>query len=231
MRHTLIATFATVRLRGALAGLLLALAVALAACTGSNSDEAADAPSPQAAGTAPASGSASCPRPYATSSPWNTPIGASPVYEPDSESYVARIGGRLTSDPTQFTFPVYEATADTPLQPVQLSGWFSDVTGDGRSMENTEAITVEIPVPSEVEPAAGTDAQLVIINVETGEEWGAFQFGRSESGEYTAENAYHYDLDWDAVPPPSRGGGAFVSRGSGLGASVPSGSCKALRDR
>ncbi|MGI9658630.1 MAG: calcium-binding protein [Gaiellaceae bacterium] len=200
--------------------LVAALVIVLGACASSPADEPGDAQALQATETDPGAsaegGSESCPRPYAASSAWNTPIGASAVYDPDSAAYVARIEGQLTSDPSQFTFPVYEVSSDTPLQPVQLSGWFSDVTGDGRLMENTEAITVEIPVPVDAEPAAGEDAQIVIVNVDTGEEWGAYRFGASESGGYTAENAYHYDLDWDAVPPPSTGGGAFVSRGAGL---------------
>ena len=232
-------------MRGARIALIAGgLAVALAACAGSSSDEAEKAQPPGAAEVQPSeqptdqaesppaadseetpdaqeaapepSASEGCNRPYSASSPWNTPISPSPVYDPDSALYVARLGDTLTSDPSQFTYPVYEVTSDTPLQLLRLSGWFSNVSGGGRLMQNDQAVAIEVPIPPDAASAAGDDAQVIIVNVDTGEEWGAFRFGRSESGDYTAENAYHYNLDWDAVPPVSTGGGVFVSRGSGL---------------
>jgi Ca2+-binding RTX toxin-like protein len=83
-------------------------------------------------------------------------------------------------------------------------------------MQNDTELTVLVPIPDEAEPAAGSDAQVVIVNSDTGGEWGAWQFRRTEDGSYEAGNGYHYNTTWDAVPPPSTGGGSFVSRGAGL---------------
>ncbi|MGI9659887.1 MAG: calcium-binding protein [Gaiellaceae bacterium] len=157
-----------------------------------------------------------CGRPYGAASPWNTLIGPDPVYDRNSEIYVAAIGDRLTSDPTQFTFPVYEVTADTPRLDVEITGWFSNVMGDGRTMQNNNELTIQIPIPPEAEPAAGDDSQVILVDPVTGDEWGAWHFRRTAAGTYVAENAYHYNTRWDAVPPPSTGGGVFVNRGAGL---------------
>jgi hypothetical protein len=63
-----------------------------------------------------------CSSPYSSSSPWNTPIGPDPVYDRDSEMLVAGLGERLTSDPTQFTYPVYQVNAETELQELTING-------------------------------------------------------------------------------------------------------------
>ena len=159
---------------------------------------------------------ADCGRPYQSSSAWNTPIAPSVVYDGNSDRYVAALGDRLTSDPTQFTYPVYEITAETPLVEIEIEGWFSNVTGNGRTMENEFGATAQFPIPAEAEPAAGSDSQVILVDPETGDEWGAWQFRRTEAGTYVAENAYHYNTTWDAVPPPSTGGGVFVNRGAGV---------------
>ena len=159
---------------------------------------------------------ADCGRPYGSSSPWNTPIAPSVVYDRDSARYVAGLGDRLTSDPTQFTYPVYEVSADTALVDVEIEGWFSNVTGDGRTMENQNEVVVQFPIPPEAEPAAGDDSQIILVDPVTGDEWGAWHFRRTAAGVHVAENAYHYNTQWDAVPPPSIGGGVFVNRGAGV---------------
>lgn len=80
----------------------------------------------------------SCSPPYQASSPWNTPIGVGPAYEADTAARVNAIGGNLSSDPTQFTYPVYYATAATPTREVQLSGWFSRANADGTTFTGRE---------------------------------------------------------------------------------------------
>ena len=52
-----------------------------------------------------------CQPAYSPNSPWNTPIGARPAYDPLSSTYVAGISGVFGSDPTQYTYPVYEVSA------------------------------------------------------------------------------------------------------------------------
>ncbi len=159
---------------------------------------------------------ADCGRPYASASPWNTPIAAEAVYDANSEHWVSGLGDRLTSDPTQFTYPVYEISEQTPLANVAVTGWFSNVMGDGRTMDNANGVTVQMPIPPEAEAAAGSDGQVILVNPETGEEWGAWRFERSSADSYEAVNVYHYNTRWDGVPPPSSGGGVFVNRGAGV---------------
>ena len=49
-------------------------------------------------------------RPYAADSPWNAAITSDIPLNPNSPAIVAALanGRTLTSDPTQYTYPVYE---------------------------------------------------------------------------------------------------------------------------
>ena len=156
-----------------------------------------------------------CSRPYADTSPWNTPIVPNPVIDPNSATHIATIGGNLSSDPTQYTYPVYETSSAVPLSTVTISGAFSNVTGDGQTMENQSRGSVQVPIPPQASAAAGSDAQVVIVNPETGDEWGFWQF-RSASGGFAATNGYHYNTRWSGVPPRTASGSPFVSRGAGV---------------
>ncbi|MFQ5426881.1 MAG: hypothetical protein ACE5EV_07355, partial [Gaiellales bacterium] len=130
-------------------------------------------------------------------------------------THVATMGGTLSSDPTQYTYPVYEASPSTPLATVTILGVFSNVTGGGLSMENERRGTVQVPVPAQATAAAGSDAQVVIVNPETGDEWGFWQF-KAASGGFSATNGYHYNTSWSGVPPRTEDGSPFVSRGAGV---------------
>lgn len=151
-----------------------------------------------------------CPRPYSASSPWNRPIGSHQRYDPQSRAHVAALDRTLTSDPTQYTYPVYTVGAGTPRMRVRVAGTWSNVVADGREVQPARDVTVEMPVPRAAMPAAGSDAQIVIVNRATGDEWGAWQFARDGEG-WRAENAYHYNVRWSGVPPEP-----FGSRGAGL---------------
>jgi myo-inositol-hexaphosphate 3-phosphohydrolase len=155
---------------------------------------------------------ADCTRPYTAGSPWNTAIGADPAYDPASALHVAAIGGSLSSDPDQFTYPVYEVDADTPLVPVALSGTFSEVTGGGTVLaRRTGPITEQLPIPAGAGPAAGDDAQIILHDRATGAEWGLFELHKNGDGGWEATNGYVYNTGWNAVPPSG-----FGSRGAGV---------------
>jgi 3-phytase len=162
----------------------------------------------------------SCPRPYAGSSPWNTPIGATPAYDPDSDLHVSALAGRLSSDPTQYTYPVYYVTSTTPLQAVRFTGWYSNVTNGGQTLTNERAgeniDSVLLPLPPEAEPAAGSDAQIVLVDPVTGDEWGASHLERDADGNLSAWNVYHYNTAWSGVPPYDASGDPFFARGAGV---------------
>jgi hypothetical protein len=161
-------------------------------------------------GSSAAAASARCDRPYADSSPWNVPIGRNPSYDTGSRTYVANLGNRLSSDPTQYTYPVYEVTPGTPREAVRLSGLYSNVTGNGRRLDRQSDATISLPIPSDARASAGSDSSIVIVDRRTGDEWGIWRLKR-ESGGWTGTNGYHYSIRWSAVPPSG-----FGSRGSGV---------------
>lgn len=155
-------------------------------------------------------GAAKCARPYRASSPWNRPIGARPRYQAASAAHVAAIDGPLTSDPTQYTYPVYYVNRHTRRVRVALDGYFSDVRSGGRRLHTRHGGTVRLPIPRGAAAAAGTDAQIILLNRATGDEWGAWQF-RRDGGGWRIENGYHYNARWSGVPPHR-----FGSRGAGV---------------
>ncbi len=167
------------------------------------------------AGTPVATAERSCPRPYSVKSPWNTPIRAGAAYDPSSRARLGALDSDLTSDPTQYTYPVYHVSRGTPRQRVTIRGVFSDVFAGGHRMRIRQGVRLSIPVPASASGAAGSDAQIVIINRATGDEWGAWQLTRTGGG-YSAENGYHYNTRWTGVPPRSQGGSPFGSRGAGV---------------
>ena len=157
----------------------------------------------------------SCSRPYSPSSPWNTPISPSAPSDPAIRARLGARGSRLTSDPTQYTYPVYRVSSHTLRQRVSIRGVFSDVFAGGRRMRIRQHVTISIPIPAGAAAAAGSDAQIVILDGSTGDEWGAWQLRRA-GGDYSAENGYHYNTRWSGVPPRSPNGSPFGSRGAGV---------------
>ncbi len=151
-----------------------------------------------------------CVRPYAPSSPWNAKIPAGAAGQPASA-----LKGTLTSDPTQYTYPVYEVTGRQPRVPVSLRGYWSSVTRSGRSLKILSRPTVSIPLPPAAMAARGGDGQAIVVDRSHGDEWGFWRLKRTSAG-WSAENGYHYNVRWSGVPPQTRGGRPFGSRGAGV---------------
>jgi hypothetical protein len=151
-----------------------------------------------------------CPRPYSPASPWNTPIGADAQHVDGLQ-----VSGPLTSDPTQYTYPVYRVGPRTPKRTLHVRGVYSNVTDRGRRLAIARHVTLRLPIPRRVMAAAGSDAQVVLVNRASGDEWGAWQL-RPEGDGFRAENAYHYNTRWSAVPPRTSDGRPFGSRGAGV---------------
>jgi myo-inositol-hexaphosphate 3-phosphohydrolase len=159
--------------------------------------------------------SAPCTRPYADDSPWNALIGPAPEYEPQGDQRIAQLQGRLSSDPTQYTYPVYIVSPAIAPTTVTLSGWYSNVL-DATTLVNQRGGTVALPLPPGAQAAAGGDAQIVLLNPATGDEWGASRLERLADGTWHAWNAYHYNTRWTAVPPYDTSGDPFFPRGAGI---------------
>jgi hypothetical protein len=159
---------------------------------------------------------ADCRRPYTDSSPWNTPVGRAPALDPRGPERVRAIGGRLTSDPTQYTYPVYAVGARTRRETVRVHGRFAHVRGrGGRTLRIQREGTVRLPIPAGAAAAAGSDAQIILVNRATGDEWGAWRL-RGAPGRWEIENGYRYNTRWSGVPPRDRSGRPFVARGAGV---------------
>ena len=149
--------------------------------------------------------------PYAKTSPWNTPIPANPVVSAQSSSYISGLTGSFGSDPTQYSFPVYRVDSATPLRSVSISGSFKAWSCNTCEATVQSGGTVRAPIPSGAQAAAGTDAQIILWNESTGDEWEFWQLASTTSAStpYTATNGYHYNTKWSAVPasPGPRGAG------------------------
>ena len=190
----------------------------LAGCGGSHRGHSGGPASTAPKASEKSAGSAkkfSCWRPYSVTSPWNRPIGRDPRYMSQSADGIVGLDQALTSDPTQYTYPVYEVDADTPAVRLTVEGTWSNVVDDGRPLEVARDVTVEVPLPRTAVAAAGSDAQIVIVDRTHGDEWGAWRLRRDPGG-WRAENAYHYNIGWSGVPPRAPDGTPFGSRGAGL---------------
>lgn len=149
-------------------------------------------------------------RPYAPESPWNLQIGPDPDYDPLGDIYIEELHGVFGANPNMYAYPVYEVTPGTVRQEAHISNWYSNVVEDGTRLIKERDVVVEVPIPPGAGPARGRDSHLVVWDVKTGDEWGFWQIRRTPKG-WTANNGYHYNTNWNAVPP--RG---FVSRGAGI---------------
>jgi hypothetical protein len=160
-------------------------------------------------------GTGACPRPYAASSPWNEKLGSSPAVVESARPAVQAIDGPLTSDPTQYTYPVYEVDSERGSPEVRVDGVFSHVGDRDRRLRIQRGGSVRMPIPKDAQAAAGSDAQIVVVDRGTGDEWGAWQL-RREPGGWRIENGYRYNVRWSGVPPRDPGGSPFGSRGAGV---------------
>jgi chitodextrinase len=132
--------------------------------------------------------------PYEPASGWNTPIGSSPVVDLLSATYmnaIANNGLPLTSDPDEYTIPVYTWNASTPAFTVTGSGYFHsyDAGNDYTSLGHGSPWTISgVPIPPGATGGAGSDGQIVLLNPETGVEYEFWQFYQASDGSYHATN-------------------------------------------
>ena len=123
-------------------------------------------------------------RPFSASSPWNTPIAASPAIDPNSSAMIAdfsTISGQTSFwiNIQTYSIPVYWVdSTTTPLVTVVAALGGTGFRG-GAADDSVPGGTGTAPIPTGAMPAAGTDMHLAIIDRAKGIEWGM----------------------WDAVPP------------------------------
>lgn len=158
-----------------------------------------------------------CTRPYASTSLWNTPINwdVAKMHTESNLMMAAFFEGNdwIGSDTAQYAPPVYYVTNDTPLVLVQMvENSFRDAIDDVEIKYGEPGGVVRVPIPPEAQPAPGTDAQLAIINLDTGEEWGIIYGKKDAEGNWYAGGVYRYHIKNSGIPPAG-----FYHRGGGIG--------------
>lgn len=153
-------------------------------------------------------------RPYLGDSVWNQPIASDARLDPASEAMVATIGlsaneGKLSSDPTQYSYPVYVADAATPRVTVTCTGYCSIVHPDGTREPSAKSMA-DVPIPDRARPSSGSDGQMIIIDPGTGYEYDVWQATRDASGGWVVRNMSRYNVGWDGMPRQ------YISRGAGV---------------
>lgn len=160
-----------------------------------------------AAGAAPSGGTSSTGgdsgvwRPYSDLSPWNTPIGANPSIDPDSESLIAdfesssEYGEHLDVNIEGFSIPLFWADASTPRVSITC-----EVGGHGFVGDNGMSATAEIPMPSGAVPDPESDHHLLIIDTGTNTEYGLWN-AQDSGGTWTCGLGALQDLNGDGVRP------------------------------
>lgn len=119
----------------------------------------------------------------------------------------------IGTDTSQYAPNVYLASTDTPTVPVKLREYrFRDALNDVEIAYGEPAGIVQVPLPPGAQPAVGMDGQLVVINVDSGEEWGLNEGSVDSQGNWSAGGVYRYSIKNSGIPPEG-----FGQRGAGIG--------------
>ena len=158
-----------------------------------------------------------CKRPYQDSSIWNIPIDWSIAkIHPMNDLMMSAFfqdSNWIGTDTSQYTPNVYLVSNNTPLVEVKLKeNRFRDAIKDTAIRYGEPAGIVRLPLPSDARPAVGTDGQLVVINLDTDEEWGLNNGYRDNQGHWFAGGVYRYSTQNSGIPPEG-----FGQRGAGIG--------------
>ena len=150
-------------------------------------------------------------RPYSSNSVWNTPIGDNSIYDPHSKDMIATIGlegeGRITSDPNQYSYPVYYADVNTPRWDIPCVRYACTVVEQQQTL--TTPVLHNVPIPYDARPSSGTDGQMIIIDRLTFTEYDLYEANHTATG-WTVSNASTYNILWDGTPQ------RYGSRGAGV---------------
>lgn len=152
-------------------------------------------------------------RPYTAGSIWNTPIEQSPAIDARSDELLDSIrdgptGGAITSDPTQYTYPVYDVNAQTPRRDIPCSVFKCTVVTE--TGVTRVAVLEGVPMPAIARPSAGSDASMIIVDTDTGTEYDLWKVQVGAGGSTSVANGSIYNVRWDGTPDE------YGSRGAGV---------------
>jgi len=150
-------------------------------------------------------------RPYSENSIWNTPIVENPSYDLSSpemiETLALDLGGMITSDPNQYSYPVYYIDESTPRWDIPCRKYrCSIITPDGITKVD---VLKNVPIPSDARPSAGTDEQMIIIDTVAFTEYDLWGAERTDTG-WVIQNGSIYNILGNGMPP------TYGSRGAGV---------------
>jgi hypothetical protein len=145
-------------------------------------------------------------RPFASDSPWNTPIPANPELDPDSANQIADFSTIPTQmflwiNIEQFSVPVYFVDGGSTPNVVVKATVGGTGFRTGAASDAAVAGTGMAPIPAGAMAAAGSDRHLSIIDRAANIEWG-FWNATNNNG-WSAGLAATMDLSGSGVRPPT----------------------------
>lgn len=199
-----------------LLGVVLCASLFVTSCSNSGVGAGADAATDTPPDGAPADGSgrdggkalAADWRPFSAASPWNTPIAADAVVDPNSQSMIAD----FANIPEQTTFwiniqdysiPVYWVDSTTVPATTVMASLGGTGFRTGASDDSVAEGRGPAPIPTAAMPADGSDRHLAVVDRALGKEWG-FWDARRAGTMWTAGQAATMDLSGTGVRPPER---------------------------
>ena len=139
-------------------------------------------------------------RPFADDSIWNTPIGADPEIDPDSDVMIARFAevhdtqGGIDISVRHDSVPVYIANADTPRVTITLT--------DIYAIANEIA---DVPLPDEAIPDCGFDTLMGAYDPETGTFYEFWRAKKLDDGSWQAASGNFIDASSGSGIYPGNG--------------------------
>jgi hypothetical protein len=143
-------------------------------------------------------------RPFSDDSPWNVPIPPDPEIDPRSDAMVADLleswSPVFWTNIYTYTVPVWMADSSTPEHKVVCTDGYCGADFD------------HVPIPDGAVPDPGSDAHMLILDLERQKSWDLWLAHRAADGSWTAGFGTTFDLDGDGVKAYGWGS----ARGSGF---------------
>lgn len=135
---------------------------------------------------------------FSATSPWNVPIAANPVLDPNSASIAGYLGSELKAyaDLYEFGTPVWEASAGDPLASVSCT----------ESWGTCQLAQQQIPIPAVAETSGGSDGSMVVIDTNTHMGYDFWRASRLSLTSWTAAWGTRFEMGGSGT-----GGGATGS--------------------
>lgn len=140
-------------------------------------------------------------RPFADTSPWNTPIGTNPTLDANTVALIADLetrsayGEHLDVNIEGYSIPLFWADAGTPRVKVTCR-----VGGVGFTGDNGMDASAQVPLPTGAAPDPESDHHLLIVDRSTNTEYGMWDF-TGTNGNYTCGLGATLDLNGSGVRP------------------------------